>query len=377
MVQPEEIVITEEGGTSGKIEMELDKTTAKVGDIITVSLKVEDITHFAGYQVNIKCDPEMLEVIDPVPQAGEILNNKEYGSVDQSANDPEKGLLNFGKVYQYLDDYRSDGNPEETGVFGIIEFKAKKAGKTEIRFEDTETMPNGTTGTLLFDWDGNRISGYEVVQPEEIVITEEGGTSGKIEMELDKTTAKVGDIITVSLKVEDITHFAGYQVNIKYDPEMLEVIDPVPQAGEILNNKEYGSVDQSANDPEKGLLNFGKVYQYLDDYRSDGNPEETGVFGIIEFKAKKAGKTEIRFEDTETMPNGTTGTLLFDWDGNRISGYEVVQPEEIVITEEGGTSGKIEMELDKTTAKVGDIITVSLKVEDITHFAGYEVEYKV
>ena len=135
------------------------------------------------------------------------------------------------KFISILDDYRSDGNPEETGVFGIIEFKAKKAGKTEIRFEDTETMPNGTTGTLLFDWDGNRISGYEVVQPEEIVITEEGGTSGKIEMELDKTTAKVGDIITVSLKVEDITHFAGYQVNIKYDPEMLEVIESSTASG--------------------------------------------------------------------------------------------------------------------------------------------------
>ena len=85
-------------------------------------------------------------------------------------------------------------------------------------------------------------------------------TTPTIKMELDKTKAKVGDIITVALKVEDITNFAGYQVNIKYDPEMLEVLDPIPQAGEILNNKDYGSQVASDNDAEKGLLNFGMVY---------------------------------------------------------------------------------------------------------------------
>ena len=352
--------------------MELDKTAVKVGDIIKVSLSVEDIEYFAGYQVNIKYDPELLEVLEPVPRPGEILNNEDYGSQAATAIDEENGILNFGKVYQYFKDYQESGNPENTGVFAVLEFKAIKEGTAEIKFEDTERIPNGITGTMLFNWYGDRMSGYEVVQPEPIVITDD--ISGKIAMEPDKTAAKVGDIIKVSLSVEDIEYFAGYQVNIKYDPELLEVLEPVPRPGEILNNEDYGSQAATAIDEENGILNFGKVYQYFKDYQESGNPENTGVFAVLEFKAIKEGTAEIKFEDTERIPNGITGTMLFNWYGDRMSGYEVVQPEPIVITDD--ISGKIAMEPDKTAAKVGDIIKVSLSVEDIEYFAGYQVNIK-
>jgi len=36
-------------------------------------------------------------------------------------------------------------------------------------------------------------------------------------MELDKTKVKVGDIITATIKIENMKNFAGYQLNIKYD----------------------------------------------------------------------------------------------------------------------------------------------------------------
>ncbi|MDQ2088241.1 cohesin domain-containing protein, partial [Herbivorax sp. ANBcel31] len=103
-------------------------------------------------------------------------------------------------------------------------------------------------------------------------------TTPSIKMELDKTVASVGDIIKADLKVEDITTFSGYQVNIKYDPEMLELVSPMPEAGDILNNENYG-IQTASDDEEKGILNISKNYLYLEDYREDGNPEETGVFG--------------------------------------------------------------------------------------------------
>ena len=51
------------------------------------------------------------------------------------------------------------------------------------------------------------------------------------------------------IRDRDIEYFAGYQVNIKYDPELLEVLEPVPRPGEILNNEDYGSQAATAIRP--------------------------------------------------------------------------------------------------------------------------------
>jgi len=87
------------------------------------------------------------------------------------------------------------------------------------------------------NWYGENIKGYSVVQPGEIVaegdptptVTEEPVPSelpdSYVIMELDKTKVKVGDIITATIKIENMKNFAGYQLNIKYDPTMLEAIE--------------------------------------------------------------------------------------------------------------------------------------------------------
>jgi len=37
---------------------------------------------------------------------------------------------------------------------------------------------------------------------------------------------KVGDVIVATVKAKNMTSMAGIQVNIKYDPEVLQAIDP-------------------------------------------------------------------------------------------------------------------------------------------------------
>jgi len=54
---------------------------------------------------------------------------------------------------------------EETGIIGKIGFRVLKAGSTAIRFEDTTAMPGAIEGTYMFDWYGENIKGYSVVQP--------------------------------------------------------------------------------------------------------------------------------------------------------------------------------------------------------------------
>lgn len=51
-------------------------------------------------------------------------------------------------------------------------------------------------------------------------------TSSYIKIELDKTKAGVGDIIEASLMINNIDEFASYNVNIKYDPTVLQPAIP-------------------------------------------------------------------------------------------------------------------------------------------------------
>jgi len=153
---------------------------------------------------------------------GTVLQSDNYGKTTAVANDVGAGIINFAEAYSNLTKYRETGVAEETGIIGKIGFRVLKAGSTAIRFEDTTAMPGAIEGTYMFDWYGENIKGYSVVQPGEIVaegeepgeepteepvptetsadptptVTEEPVPSelpdSYVIMELDKTKVKVG-----------------------------------------------------------------------------------------------------------------------------------------------------------------------------------------
>ncbi|NLG90191.1 MAG: S-layer protein, partial [Clostridiaceae bacterium] len=67
-----------------------------------------------------------------------------------------------------------------------------------------------------------------------------------VEMVLDKTTANLGDVITATIKVNKMPNLGSYQLNIKYDPTVLQAIDvetgeafeegTFPKGGTVLVN---------------------------------------------------------------------------------------------------------------------------------------------
>jgi len=150
-------------------------------------------------------------------------------------------------------------------------------------------------------------------------------------------------------------NFAGYQLNIKYDPTMLEAIEletgsaiakrtwPVT-GGTVLQSDNYGKTTAVANDVGAGIINFAEAYSNLTKYRETGVAEETGIIGKIGFRVLKAGSTAIRFEDTTAMPGAIEGTYMFDWYGENIKGYSVVQPGEIVAEGEEPTEEPVPTE---------------------------------
>ena len=337
---------------SSYITMSFDKNNAEVGEIITATLKVNKIAELAGYQVNIKYDPTVLQAVNPNtgkaytnitnPLSGELFTSEDYGILSNASNNIDAGILNFSRSYLNLKIYREDGIAEETGTVAVIGFKVLQQKETSILFEDTIGMPNAITGTVLFDWHGSKIeSGYTVIQPEKI--NAESSTpvrNSYITMTFDKNTAEVGEIITATLRVNEIANLAGYQVNIKYDPTVLQAINPttgkvfkdssVPSSGELFTSQDYSPIPAASNNIDAGILNFSRAYMDLETYREDGVAEETGTIAVIGFKVLQQKETSILFENAIGMPNGITGTSLIDWYGDRIeSGYTVIQPEKI------------------------------------------------
>lgn len=160
-----------------------------------------------------------------------------------------------------------------------------------------------------------------------------------IQLVMDKNTAAKGEIIKVELTVKNIPNLAAYQANIKYDPSVLQAVNPdtgeplandePPKDGNILVNPSYGVVPVNSHSVEKGVLNFGKSYINYNKYKSDGKPEHSGVLAIIGFKVLEETSTAIALEDAGSMSGAITGTFLFDWDGNQLTGYTVVQPGKI------------------------------------------------
>ncbi|HOA81169.1 MAG TPA: cohesin domain-containing protein, partial [Defluviitaleaceae bacterium] len=348
------VIEKEEEVVTGEISLSVDKDkVTKKGEIVTVTINAKDIQNIAGYQVNLKYDPKVLEPVTDngtayskrtFPTNGTLINNNSYSSVQAVANDLDNGILNFGKTYVYLDKYRASGVGESTGTIAIIKFKVLDVKPTTISFEDTASMPGAVDGTLMFNWNGDKTTSYTVSKSVSIDAEEEEEVIGEISLSADKDkVTKKGEIVTVTINAKDIQNIAGYQVNLKYDPKVLEPVTDngtayskrtFPTNGTLINNNSYSSVQAVANDLDNGILNFGKTYVYLDKYRASGVGESTGTIAIIKFKVLDVKPTTISFEDTASMPGAVDGTLMFNWNGDKTTSYTVVKSLSIDAEEE-------------------------------------------
>ena len=441
------------GPIKGSISASVDKTSVKVGEIVQLTISVDDIDGFAGYQANIKFDPTIFQAVypdtgeayvnDSIPEGNTILTKRQYTPLPLAAHDLDNGILNIANAYMNLAAYKAGGNAETSGVLAVIGFKALKTTSTSsILFQDTTTMPGAKTGTLVFNWnDGSLVNNYAVNQAPAIKVIPAGPTptpgKNRISITVDKPTVKVGDILTATISIEDIAQFAGYQANIKFDPTIFQAVypdtgeayvnDSIPEGNTILTKRQYTPLPLAAHDLGKGILNFANAYMNLASYKAGGNAETTGTLAVIGFKALKAvNTTSIFFQDTATMPGAISGTSLFNWDSATITDYSVVSAEGISVVEDmtptptqsvsptptstesvsptptstqptsstsptptstqptsptsptptSPSGAKIAMTFDKTTVKVGDILTATISIKDIDNFAGYQANIK-
>ncbi|MDP4179868.1 MAG: cohesin domain-containing protein [Bacillota bacterium] len=357
------------------LSLTVDKTDANQGDIITATLSIKDVDNFAGYQANVKYDPTILQPVilfadDYLPYGnltpvdnGELLTKAQYNPVDVVFHDVDVGILSFGRSYVSLASYRSSGNIETTGSIATIKFKVLRAMPTKIYFKGTNILPSGIEGTALYDFNAAQITKYDIIQPDTIMSystptstiaatptptlapttaptitpTPTENTKSTLNLSVDKKDANQGDIITATLSISNIPNFAGYQATLKYDPTVLQPVysdgvpydsTSAPELGTLLQ-KRYSPTNIAANDLSNGLLNFGRVYMYMNLYKNSGDAETSGTIAVIHFKVLKNSPYAIKYIDNPLLDSDIDGALLFDWNGAQFRDYRAEYPTEI------------------------------------------------
>jgi hypothetical protein len=159
----------------------------------------------------------------------------------------------------------------------------------------------------------------------------------------------VGEIITAFVNISNAPEFAGIQFNLKYDPTVLQAVDPVTGEpypdiisgfppnnfsnklrSDILLNSAYLPYEYGDFDSVNGTINGTRGYVFLNNYMQGGIADTEGTVAKIGFKVLKHETTSIYFEDCATMPGANCGTFIATWDGQMQSGYTVEQPDSIM-----------------------------------------------
>ncbi len=160
---------------------------------------------------------------------------------------------------------------------------------------------------------------------------------GDVSLTFDKTNASVDEIVTATIRLNNINELAGYQINLKYDPQVVKPVqedlsdynsDTIPSGRTFMSNSAYSPFVIASNELEKGVLNFGACYLDIDSYRGNGVDEKSGIIGVIKFKVLKNNQIQLRFENSESLYSGNCGVSLNNWNGYRIrSGFIINQPQ--------------------------------------------------
>lgn len=154
----------------------------------------------------------------------------------------------------------------------------------------------------------------------------------EIYLTLDKNTAEVGDIVKATVNIKNFYGFAGFQVNLKYDTEVLQPIDTASNAaytessladeGTLLKGK-YSPTGMAKNDLKDGILSYGSAYINMEAYKNSGKSESTGSVAVFNFKVLKKQQTTVNFQNSTAMVNAKNGTMLFNWDGMTLTNYKI------------------------------------------------------
>lgn len=149
-------------------------------------------------------------------------------------------------------------------------------------------------GVSLFLWRGQAqvktdTAGSTLRQSSKSQTQTDSPTPAVIILSTSKNSVKVGEIFAVSINISSKNRSAGTDIIMIYDPNLLSVevgtSDKPVQVGSI-----YQDYPVNSNDSNNGRIVVSGISS-----QSEGSLT-SGLFGVVNFKAKKSGKTAISLD---------------------------------------------------------------------------------
>ena len=250
-------------------------TQVKVGDRFIVQFKTKHISDLAGWQGDMVFDPAVLQV-----------NNVREGSFLKQGGGRThflKGTIDntTGRIDGIGSARLSEGGGSGEGVLLSVTFTAKANGESRLSLRKFQT--GSSTGDAISSRPPDMI--ITVGDPSSLDVTDE-----PFSLSTETTPVRFGDTFTLRLSANDVTHLAGWQTDVTFDPAVLEALEV--NEGDFLKAEggdtffSQGRIDNTAGEITK-----------LSSARFGSGVSGTGALLLVTFKVKSIAETVVTFSD--------------------------------------------------------------------------------
>ena len=250
-------------------------TQVKVDDRFTVQLKAENTPDLAGWQGDMVFDPAVLKV-NSVSEGSFLKQGGGRTHFLKGTIDNTKGRIDgIGSARI------SEGAASGEGTLLSVTFTAIANGESQLALRKFQA------GSSL----GETISS----RPPDTIITVRDPAVSDVSDDIfslstDVTPVRSGDTFTLRLSANDVTDLAGWQTDIAFDSDVLEVVEV--SEGDLLKAEGgntfflKGTIDNAVGEITK-----------LSSARLGSGVSGTGTLLLVTFTAKATGETRVTFRN--------------------------------------------------------------------------------
>lgn len=135
-----------------------------------------------------------------------------------------------------------------------------------------------------------------------------------VRVEPTATTISQGQVVTIQIRIDNVTNLGGAEIHLAFNSNVLEVIDADPaQDGVQIANGGMLSPDFTASNSADNSLG---TIDYDVTQVNHAGVNGSGILAIISFRGKAVGVSPITFRGIQAAP---TGVVLGDAGGTAIS----------------------------------------------------------
>lgn len=259
----------------------------------TVDITVTDVADLWGWQLNLTWDPQILQLVRAF-----LPSNNIFGSAKTVAPQPiinnTKGQVLWGVQYMSF-----TASFSGSGILCTLEFEAIKAGSSPLTMTKLPTTITNPFPTTLYDVDCFDIEPLSYVDG---TVNVEGYIPVPIYtyLKISPSQQIVGSYqpppvsSSVNVTVTNAEDLIGWQINLTYSPEMLQIENVTRPSDDVFGNKTIISIDPVINN-STGFITWNVTLQ-------DGEPpfSGNGTLCQIDFNGTALGISTFTFIENET-----------------------------------------------------------------------------